>query len=239
MSSKAIVQTIHHPWTLEPSDAIALQKELADQVTREATLGEVHTVAGVDASYRAEIARAAVVTLSFPDLEIVEYAVATRPISYPYVPGLLSFREAPAVLDAFEKLTVVPDLLIFDGHGIAHPRRIGIASHIGLLVNLPSIGCAKRRLRGHYEEPGRERGSFTYLTHKGETVGAVLRTRTDVKPVFVSIGHRVDLPTAIHYVLACGGGYKLPETTRWADKIAGGATPPARQPQQPRLWEMK
>ena len=251
MSSKAIVQKTHHPWTLEPSDAISLQKELADQVIREAMLGEVHTVAGVDASYRkpdlsglsaepgAGIARAAVVTLSFPDLEIVEYAVATRPITYPYVPGLLSFREAPAVLDAFEKLTVVPDLLIFDGHGIAHPRRMGIASHIGLLVDLPSIGCAKRRLRGHYEEPGRERGSFTYLTHKGETVGAVLRTRTDVKPVFVSIGHRVDLPTAIHYVLACGSGYKLPETTRWADKIAGGAIPPARQPKQPRLWEMK
>ncbi len=234
----AIVQKINHPWTLEPSDAMAFQKKLAGQVIREATVDEVHTVAGVDASYRENTARAAVVTLSFPDLEIVEYAVATRPIDYPYVPGLLSFREAPAVLDALEKLTFAPDLLIFDGHGIAHPRRIGIASHIGLVVDLPSIGCAKRRLRGQYEEPGHERGSFTYLTHKGETVGAVVRTRTDVKPVFVSIGHRVDLPTAIHYVLACGGGYKLPETTRWAHKIAGGATPPVRELKQPRLWEL-
>jgi deoxyribonuclease V len=231
-----MVRKMDHTWTLEPSDAIVLQKKLAGQVIREATMDEVHTVAGVDASYREGIARAAVVTLSFPGLEIGEYAVATRPIDYPYVPGLLSFREAPAVLDAFEKLTFAPDLLIFDGHGIAHPRRIGIASHIGLVVDLPSIGCAKRRLRGHYEAPGRERGSFTYLTHKGETVGAVVRTRTDVKPVFVSIGHRVDLPTAIHYVLACGGGYKLPETTRWAHKIAGGATPPVRQLKQPRLW---
>ncbi len=226
MQSPPIRPKINHRWDLPPTEAIALQRELASRVERETRLGTVTAVAGIDASYRQGVARAAVVILSFPELEIVEYAVATRPVTYPYVPGLLSFREAPAVLDALARLHRVPDLLIFDGHGIAHPRRLGLASHIGLVVDLPSIGCAKRRLCGTYREPERERGHHTYLTHRGEVVGAVVRTRTGVSPVFVSTGHRVDLPTAIHYVLACTRKYRLPETTRWAHRIAGGATPP-------------
>jgi deoxyribonuclease V len=145
-------------------------------------------------------------------------------VTFPYVPGLLSFREGPAVLDALDKLKSPPDLLIFDGHGLAHPRRFGLACHLGLLVDIPAIGCAKSRLCGQYEEPGPHRGDTMPLIDKGEVVGAAVRTRAGVKPVFVSIGHRVDLPTSIHYVLACCRGYRLPETTRWAHRLAGAET---------------
>jgi deoxyribonuclease V len=138
----------------------------------------------------------------------------------------LAFREGPVVLDALEGLSSEPDLLIFDGQGMAHPRRLGIASHIGLLVEMPAIGCAKSRLCGQHDEPGEEPGSYAPLHHRGELIGAVLRTRRRVKPVFVSIGHRVDLETSIRYVLACGRGYRLPETTRWAHRVAGGHVPP-------------
>lgn len=224
----SIVQKIVHPWDLDPSAAIALQQELAAKVVRKTAFGAVTTVAGVDASYRDGIARAAVVVFSFPRLDIVEYVTAERPVESPYVPGLLSFREAPVILDALEKLSLAPDLLIFDGHGIAHPHRLGIASHVGLLVDKPSIGCAKRRLVGQYDEPARERGSYTYLQDGEETIGAVVRTRTGVKPVFVSTGHRISLDAAIDVVLVCGRGYRLPEPTRWADRIAGGQEPGIR-----------
>jgi deoxyribonuclease V len=229
MAARKITPKIHHDWDLTPEEAVALQKRLAPQVVREAVLGPVTTVAGVDASYKAGVARAAVVVLAYPDLEMLDYAVATRPADFPYVPGLLTFREGPVALDALGKLSVIPDLLVFDGHGIAHPRRLGIASHIGLLVDIPSIGCAKRRLCGQYEEPGQERGDFSFLTDAGETLGAAVCTRTGVKPVFVSIGHRVDLPTGLHYILSCCRGYRLPEPTRWADRVAGGEIPPPRQ----------
>ncbi len=230
----SIVQKIVHPWDLDPSAAIALQQELAAKVVRKTAFGAVTTVAGVDASYRDGIARAAVVVFSFPRLDIVEYVTAERPVESPYVPGLLSFREAPVILDALEKLSLAPDLLIFDGHGIAHPHRLGIASHVGLLVDKPSIGCAKRRLVGQYDEPARERGSYSYL-HEDVAddegigvIGAVVRTRTGVKPVFVSTGHRISLDAAIDVVLVCGRGYRLPEPTRWADRIAGGEDPGIR-----------
>jgi deoxyribonuclease V len=209
---------------LAPAEAIALQKQLAAQVVRTASLGPVKRVAGIDASYKEGLAQAAVVILSYPELELIEYAVARRPVSFPYVPGLLSFREAPAVLDALEKLLAPPDLLIFDGQGIAHPRRLGIASHLGLLVDLPAIGCAKSRLTGRYTEPGPERGDFSPLIDRGETVGVALRTRPKTKPLFVSIGHRVDLSTSIDYVLNCCRRYRLPETTRWAHRVAGEGT---------------
>ncbi|MBN1247805.1 MAG: deoxyribonuclease V [Anaerolineae bacterium] len=221
---------LDHPWDLHPSDAVALQRRLAERVIREPLQQAVAIVGGVDASYRRGIARAAVVALSYPGLELLNYAVATRAIDYPYVPGLLSFREAPAVLEALESLQTSLDLLIFDGHGIAHPRRFGLASHVGLLVDLPTVGCAKSRLCGSYEEPGRQRGDFTHLWDDGEIIGAVLCTRSGVRPVFVSIGHRVDLPTAVAYVLGCGGGYRLPEPTRWAHRIAGGWRPTAGLP---------
>jgi deoxyribonuclease V len=186
----------------------------------------VATVAGVDVGFREGLAHAAIAVLNFPELQLSDHALATRPVTFPYVPGLLSFREGPAVLEALSKLKSSVDLLIFDGQGLAHPRRFGLACHMGLLTGIPSIGCAKSWLTGQYEEPGLRRGDFTSLTDKGEVIGAVLRTRDKTKPLFVSIGHRVDLPASIHYVLACCRGYRLPETTRWAHRLAGGYSPP-------------
>jgi len=204
---------------------VALQKELAAQVIFEKQLGPVASVAGVDVSLRSGKARAAVVVLNYPELEPADYTTAVRPVAFPYIPGLLSFREGPVILDALSKLAARPELLIFDGQGQAHPRRLGIASHIGLLTDLPTIGCAKSRLCGRHDEPGLKRGSHALLVDQDEVIGAVVRTRTRVKPVYVSPGHRVDLPTSIEYVLACCRGYRLPETTRWAHRVAGGETP--------------
>jgi len=209
-----------HAWDLAPQEALALQKKLARQVIRENRLGPVATVAGIDVGQNDDLAKAAVVVLSFPELKIKEFATATRRITFPYIPGLLSFREGPVVLDAVAKLSTPPDLLIFDGQGIAHPRRLGIASHIGLLTGLPSIGCAKSRLCGRHKEPDSERGSHVPLIDKNETIGAVVRTRSRIKPVFVSPGHRIDLATSIYYVLACCRGFRLPETTRQAHRLA-------------------
>lgn len=216
----------NRPWPEKPADAIALQRELAPRVEREPGLGTVATVGGVDASYRRGAARAAVVTLSYPGLEPLEGATARRPVDSPYVPGLLSFREGPAVLEALEKLRRQPDLLIFDAQGLAHPRRFGLASHVGVVADIPSIGCAKSRLCGEHDEPGEEKGSVADLVDAGEVIGAVVRTRTRVNPVFVSIGHRVDLETAIAYVLGCCKGYRSPEPVRWADRVAGGQSLP-------------
>ena len=209
-------------WDLSPPEAFAQQNELALQVERKPRLGPVHHVAGVDVSVRDDVSRAAVVVLDFEDMSPVDYAIATRPVTFPYVPGLLAYREGPVVLNALERLGTTPDLLIFDGQGLAHPRRLGIASHIGLLVDMPAVGCAKSRLCGQHDEPGQEPGSYAPLLDQKELIGAVLRTRQDVKPVYVSIGHRVDLETSIKYVLACCRGYRLPETTRWAHRVAGG-----------------
>lgn len=202
-----------------------MQEQLAAQVVRETRLGPATTVTGIDASYHGGLARAAVVTLSFPQLEVVEYATATRPVDFPYMPGLLTFREGPAVIEALEKLAETPKLLLFDGQGVAHPRRLGLASHIGLVVDMPAIGCAKSRLWGEYDEPGLERGDFTLLFDRQEIIGAVVRTRAGVRPVFVSIGHRIDLPTSMDYVLKCCRGYRLPEPLRRAHRVAGGAEP--------------
>jgi deoxyribonuclease V len=165
---------------------------------------------------------AAVVVLSYPDFELVEVQVVTGSLDFPYVPGLLTFREAPLILAACEKLIVTPDLIIVDGQGIAHPRRIGLASHLGLCLDVPTIGCAKSRLLGGYDEPDEAAGSFTDLLDNGEIIGAALRTRSGVKPVFVSIGHRINLSSAIDWVLACCRGYRVPEPTRLAHQAAGG-----------------
>ncbi len=220
-----ITQKLFHSWDLQPPAAITLQRQLAEKVIRHKTFDTLTCVAGVDAGYEEGRARAAIVALRFPDMEILEYLTVERAVDYPYVPGLLSFREAPAILDGLEKFPCVPDVLIFDGHGIAHPRRLGIASHIGVLVDMPAIGCAKSRLIGRYAEPERDKGSFTLLYDDAEVIGAVVRTRSGVRPVFVSIGHRIDLSTAVNIVLACTRDYRLPEPTRWADKIAGGVYP--------------
>jgi deoxyribonuclease V len=180
----------------------------------------------VDAGYEGDpqagqaLARAAVVVLAYPSLEPLDYVVARRPAPIPYVPGFLSFREAPAVLAALDELRVRPDLLICDGQGIAHPRRLGIATHVGLLAGIPSIGCAKSLLVGRHDPVPDERGAYVPLTHRGEQIGVVLRTRVGVKPVYVSVGHRISLPSAISFVMACVTKYRLPETTRAADGLA-------------------
>ena len=209
-----------HSWDLSPQEARNLQRKLASLVIRNRGVTTIKTVAGIDVGMRAGVACAAVVVLTLPGLEVVARATAVRPIVFPYIPGLLTFREGPAILDALDRMDRKPDLLMFDGQGIAHPCRMGIASHIGLLTDLPSIGCAKSRLCGRYQEPENERGSHRPLVDRGETIGAILRTRANVKPVFVSIGHRVDLKTSIDVVLSCCKGYRLPETTRKAHRLA-------------------
>lgn len=190
---------------------------------------EPASATGVDVGFESggEITRAALVTLSLPDLQLLDRALARQPTRFPYVPGLLSFRELPAILEALEGLERTPELLLCDGQGIAHPRRFGIASHLGLLTGLPSIGVGKSRLVGRYEEPGPDKGDWSPLRDGEEVVGAVLRTRIGVKPIFVSIGHRVSLETAIARVLACTPRFRLPETTRQADRLASGGRVPA------------
>ena len=185
------------------------------------------------------MARAAVVLLSYPALEIVEQHVYEEPVRMPYIPGLLSFREIPCILGAFDQLKRQPDLVMVDGQGIAHPRRLGIASHLGLWLDLPTIGCAKSILTGHHAKVGEEVGDWVPLHADGETIGAVLRTRARVKPMIVSIGHRISLETSLRYVLACGKGYRLPEPTRLADKLSkdNDWREPAAQEQQQSLWE--
>jgi deoxyribonuclease V len=215
-------QKMIHSWDLKPAEAAALQSKLARQVVRQSRirLRDIKRIAGVDAGYRNKIAYAAVVVLTLTDLKILEAATAARPISFPYIPGLLSFREGPAALQALDKLKTAPDLLMIDGQGISHPRRFGIASHIGLLTGIPSVGCAKTRLLGNYDEPQLERGSTAYLKESGETLGAVVRTRTGVKPVFVSIGHLMDLNDSIRIILESCRGYRIPEPIRRAHQLA-------------------
>jgi deoxyribonuclease V len=218
---------LHHPWKVTPEEAVALQRQLSRHLILEDRLGPVAHVAGVDAGLEdgGRITRAAVAVLRFPSLELADYALARVPTGFPYVPGLLSFREIPAIVEALKKLAVDPDLVLCDGQGIAHPRRFGIASHLGLLCDLPSIGVAKTRLTGTHGEVGNERGAWQPLLDKGEIIGAALRTKPNTRPLYVSPGHRVSLPTAIGYVMACVTRYRLPETTRWAHRLASGPLP--------------
>ena len=211
-----------HDWPLTVAEAIAIQEQLRGEIITSDQLGTVQYVAGVDMGFEADgtISRAAVAVLSFPELQLQESAIARRPTSFPYVPGFLSFREIPAVLDALEKINTIPDLILCDGQGIAHPRRFGIACHLGLLINMPTIGVAKSLLVGKHESVPDEKGSWQPLRHRGEIIGAVLRTRLGTKPLYISSGHRVSLPTAIEYVMRCTPKYRLPETTRIADKLA-------------------
>jgi deoxyribonuclease V len=205
--------------------ARARQEKMRGQVIREGTPEDVRHVAGVDCAFPSEhagrLTRAAVAVLSWPALELVEKSVVERPTDFPYIPGFLSFREAPAVLEALGRLKTRPDLLIVDGHGYAHPRGFGIACHIGVETGLPSIGAGKSVLVGEYAMPAQRAGSRRPLRYKGETVGMALRTRDGVAPLFVSTGHRVGLDPAVDWVLGCCRGYRLPETTRWADGLAG------------------
>jgi len=213
-----------HRWDVTPREAVAIQQALRSRVVREDSLNAVAHVAGVDVGFEqgGTVTRAAVAVLRLADLALVDSALARLPTSFPYVPGLLSFREVPAALEALRGLSIAPDLLLVDGQGIAHPRRLGVASHLGLLCDIPSIGVAKSRLIGAHGEVPDQRGAWTPLLDRGELIGAVLRTRPGVKPLYVSSGHRISLHTAIAYVMACVTRYRLPETTRWAHRLASG-----------------
>jgi len=213
-----------HSWQVSIDEAKEIQRALASQVTCQSSLRSPSLIAGVDISGEDGygMAKAAVVLLRYPGLEIVERKVITMPVVFPYVPGLLSFREVPLILAACEQLTVTPDLFIADGQGMAHPRRLGLACHLGLFLDVPTIGCAKSILCGRHDEVGGERGDSAPLYDDGEVVGAAVRTRRGVKPVYVSIGHKVDLRTAIDWVLACCYRYRLPEPTRLAHLAAMG-----------------
>jgi deoxyribonuclease V len=213
-----------HKWDLLPEEARQIQDRLAVQIkVQPLQPDEIHLVAGVDASYNQGICSAAAVSFEFPSLECTEKSVAKLPVEFPYVPGLLSFREAPAILAALEQLSRSPDVLIVDGHGLAHPRRFGLACHLGIWLNLTTIGCAKSILVGESAPLGDEVGSIAQLTSRGEVLGVALRTRKNVKPVYISIGHRVDLESAVQISLACSSGYRLPEPVRQAHILANQA----------------
>ncbi|HEU5317652.1 MAG TPA: deoxyribonuclease V [Chloroflexota bacterium] len=216
--------SLGHAWDVSPAEAIQIQKRLAPRVSRENAFDpeKLTLVAGVDAGFPKETARAAIAVLTYPALEVVETAVAEIPVTFPYVPGLLSFREAPAVLAAFEKLKAKPELLIVDGQGLAHRRRFGIACHLGVLLDVPAIGSAKSLLVGRHAPLPEEAGSVVDLVDRGEVVGAVVRTRTGVKPLYVSIGHGIDLPTAVEVILSTCRRYRLPEPQRAAHNSASG-----------------
>ena len=211
-----------HDLDISPSEASRLQKELAPKVQAGPALdlSGVSHVAGADVSTQGDRAYATVLVLDFPALSPVEVQGFETELTFPYVPGLLAFREIPAVAGALEKVKTPVDAVIFDAQGLAHPRRMGLASHLGLFLDVPSIGCAKTRLVGTHDEPGQEKGSATELLHRGEVIGKVLRTRKGVSPVYVSVGNNVDLDSAVDLVLACSPKYRLPETTRQAHDAA-------------------
>jgi deoxyribonuclease V len=206
-------------------EARRVQRQLAARVVEADAFGPIRTVAGIDLGYPKTEAgevngRGAAVLLNYPELVSVEERIAIEPVTFPYVPGLLSFREAPVALAAIRALGAAPDLILVDGHGRAHPRRFGIACHLGVLLDLPTIGCAKSILVGRADEPGPEPGDWTPLRHGADVIGAVLRTKARTKPIYVSVGHRVSLETAIKIVMSCTRGYRLPEPTRLADRLA-------------------
>lgn len=214
-----------HDWNVSPAAARAIQQRLRGSVVATGEPEQVRLVAGVDISVggAGHDGLAAVVVLRYPELQAVEQSVVTAAVTFPYVPGLLSFREIPVLVPAFERLQHTPDLVVVDGQGMAHPRRFGLASHLGLLLGLPTIGCAKSRLTGHFVDPGERAGSVSPLLDAGEErIGAVVRTRSGVKPVFVSVGHLIGLDAAIAWVLRLTRGLRLPEPTRLAHRAAAG-----------------
>lgn len=206
-------------WNLTPREAMRLQESLRERVDLKDSFGDIRYVAGADMAFdpETEVAFAGVIVYRFPGLEEVERRMARRKLRFPYVPGLLSFRESPVLLAAFTRLRTEPDLILIDGHGRAHPRRFGIACHIGILFDKPTIGCAKSLLVGEHEEPGKKAGSTTPLMLEGERIGVVLRTRDGVRPIYVTTGHRVALDSAVRLVKQCVDGFRLPKPTREAD----------------------
>lgn len=216
---------LHH-WDLEPKAAIALQSELASRLidNQPINLANVRYVAGVDVSVKKGVSQAAVIVVTYPELELVETVRAQRPTEYPYIPGLLTFREGPVLEEAFAKLEHEPDVFVFDGMGQIHPRRMGIAAHLGLWLDRPTIGCGKTHFIGDYDEPGLQKGDFSPLHHKGVQLGVVLRTRNKVKPVYISVGHRAELTSAVQLVLSVTPKYRLPRPIRLAHNAAGEFT---------------
>ena len=213
-----------HSWQISVAQAQQIQRELASQVSRKSTAINPRFIAGVDISAPNSegLARAAAVVLNYPELEVIEVEIAEEKLNFPYIPGLLSFRETPLVLAVCQKLSADPDLLLVDGQGIAHPRRFGIASHIGLLLDTPTIGCAKSRLCGIHATVPAEAGAYAELADNNEIIGVALRTRTDISPVYISIGHKIDLGTAIYWIIECCRGQRLPEPSRLAHLAASG-----------------
>ena len=223
-----------HDWAMTPREAVELQKTLQESVRLIPLEREVRTIAGTDISFNkfSTTVYAGIVVLRLPSLEVIEEVGVVSKTGFPYVPGLLSFRETPSVLEAWEKLKTEPDAVMFDGQGIAHPRRVGIASHVGLLIERPTLGCAKSVLVGRYEEPPPERGAWTPMIDKGEVVGAAVRTKANVQPIFVSPGHLIDLENAIKLTLACDGGYRQPEPTRRAHLLVNALRRGEHEPPQ-------
>ena len=208
-----------HSWKVTPAQAVQIQKKLQNSVILEDNFSKIKKIAGVDVSYRKGRSKASVVILKFPELNLIESLTLEGEIGFPYVPGLLSFREIPLLIPILEKIESDPDLIIADGQGIAHPRRTGLAAHLGLLTDIPSIGCAKTKLFGTYKIPPEKKGSYEYLYNKKDVIGAVVRTRSKVAPVFVSPGHKISLATSIDYVLKCCTKYRLPEPIRYAHRL--------------------
>ncbi|WP_029681817.1 deoxyribonuclease V [Picosynechococcus sp. NKBG15041c] len=220
-----MILSLHHghAWDVSPAIARDLQASLQQWVITENRLpSNITTIVGVDVGFEEQftVTRAAAVLLTFPELTVSATAIATRPTTFPYVPGLLSFREVPTIFDALAQLPQLPDLIFCDGHGYAHPRRFGLACHLGVLLDLPTIGIAKSRYIGIHSDVPLEKGAWVPLEDQGEIIGAVLRSRTKVRPLYISVGHRLDLATALGLVLACTPKYRLPEPTRLADKLA-------------------
>ncbi|MFB5674199.1 deoxyribonuclease V [Paenibacillus terreus] len=212
---------ITHPWNLNETDAIKIQQELALKVITVDALPQIHYIAGVDVAYseQSEKLIAAVVILESASLKAVESVVVEDTVRFPYIPGLFSFRELPPIIKAFEKIKTVPQLVVCDGQGVAHPRRFGLASHLGVLFDIPAIGCGKTRLLGDYTEPDQKRGSSSPLVDGGAVIGNVLRTQDNIRPIYISVGHRISLPTACEWILKLSPKYRLPETTRQADQL--------------------
>ena len=222
-------QKIEHDWDISLSEAKVIQKELRKKIKIQSLKKQVHTIAGIDTAFEKKkgLCFTAVVLLSYPEMETIEELSVVKEIQIPYIPEFLSFREGPSIIKALNRLTVNPDLLMFDGQGITHPRMLGIATHIGVLYDISTIGCAKSRLTGTYNKVGRKRGDFSFLLgDKAKRIGVVLRTKEDVKPLFISPGHLIDIKTSMKIVLESAKKYRLPEPTRLADILSKKAKSP-------------
>ncbi len=228
-----------HAWDLSPHDAQRVQARLRERLVLSWDGRSISSVGGVDVGFRREKAVAAVVIFSYPDLAPLTSALGEVTVTFPYIPGLLAFREGPSVVAAWDRLRIKPDLVFFDAQGIAHPRGIGLASHMGLWLDRPSIGVAKSRLYGRHRTPGPSRGDLTELRDENDperVIGAVIRTRERTSPLYISPGHRIDVATSVEFVLACCTGFRLPEPTRWAHRVASGEPFPSGLWEQGRLF---